>query len=37
MEEKQRGFGGAADFIYLFILRHFHIQNCNYWHDLLGF
>ena len=37
MEEKQCGFGSGADFIYLFLFHHFHIQYCNYWHNLSGF
>lgn len=32
MEEKQCGFGGTADFIYLFLFHCFHIQTYNYWY-----
>lgn len=32
MEEKKSGFGGAADYIYLFLFHCFHIQTYSYWH-----
>lgn len=37
MEEKQGGFGGDGDYIYLFLSHHIHIQTYNYWQRCSGF